>query len=90
MKAPERMKSSPEALAAYLIQPAKTEIEKLRAIYWWISHNIKYDVRLLNDGVRGDNSPDDVLKTGYAVCQGYAQLGTTMLKYDFVNMIKLA
>ena len=79
-QAPNSVKTSPETLAAYLIKPCKSDIEKLRSIYWWVTHNIEYDVRLLNEGTRHGNTPGDVLSTGAAVCEGYAGLCDAMMK----------
>jgi transglutaminase/protease-like cytokinesis protein 3 len=65
--------SVPE-LAAILSKYAKTEAEKARIIYVWITHNINYDVASFLSGNYGDASPYVVLKNRLAVCSGYANL----------------
>ncbi len=43
LNAPEDIKSSVKTLVEYLIEPARNERERLRAIFRWITHNIAYD-----------------------------------------------
>lgn len=61
-------------LATILSKYAKTEAEKARIIYVWITHNITYDVASFLRGNYGDASPYVVLKNRFAVCSGYANL----------------
>jgi quercetin dioxygenase-like cupin family protein len=59
-------------LAAYLTGRAKTERQKARAIFRWITANIGYDVDVLSAGA--DQTPEAVLRRRTAVCQGYSDL----------------
>ena len=68
-----------ETLASYLgvfgkrYSPAN-EYLQVRAIYSWITHNIKYDKPALLDGVTSDNDAVQVFKNRKAVCHGQANL----------------
>ena len=68
-----------ETLASYLgvvgkkYSPAN-EYLQVRAIYSWITHNIKYDHPALLDGVARDNDAVQVFKSKKAVCHGQAVL----------------
>ncbi|OWF41862.1 kyphoscoliosis peptidase-like [Mizuhopecten yessoensis] len=76
-KTPKSATASIPELAKYLCQPAKNHLEKIRAIYQWVSRNIEYDVAgFLNlDGAqKKSNDPDSVLRNRCSVCQGYADL----------------
>jgi hypothetical protein len=62
------------SLANYLTQPAKNEVEKVRAFYIWMTHNIAYDANSFFKGKPSNNAPQDVIKHRMAVCQGYSEL----------------
>ncbi len=74
LQAPVSVQNSIEDLAAYLIAPAKNDLEKVRSIYRWITANISYDVEGYRTGDYGDLSPENVLTSGNAVCSGYTGL----------------
>ncbi len=61
LNAPESKMESIESLASYLIEPAKNDREKARAIYRWVTENIDYDVQGLLKGSYGNTSPKGVL-----------------------------
>ena len=61
-------------LANYLQQKAKTDIEKARAIYIWITDNVRYDDDAYNSGNYPDYTAEYVLQNRKAVCEGYSNL----------------
>jgi len=73
-------------LTKKLVAPARSDIERVRAIAWWMALNIQYDhnahrvgVAQLKAGqapmwVLDANKPAAVLATRKAVCMGYAKL----------------
>jgi hypothetical protein len=64
-------------IAAYLGQDLKTDIEKARALYIWLSHNIQYNLSQKNAEISYssvDEIIDEALKTRLGVCQHYAEL----------------
>jgi len=74
LNTPKHAEISIKNLAEYLIKPAKNDREKAKAVYCWITRNIAYDVSAYLAGKVRSLSPDEVLKTKSAVCQGYAEL----------------
>lgn len=79
-KTPFYAKSSVEKLVDYLIRPAKTDLEKVRAIYKYIQLNISYDIQSYRRGTTGSTSSKDVLQKGQSVCAGYSNLFEDMCK----------
>lgn len=74
---PSSKRETFKTLVAHLIQPFQDDEEKkARSIFRWCAENIEYDMsRYTSGGVTSSNqSPDAVLKTGLAVCSGYAGL----------------
>lgn len=61
-------------LAKYLQQYAKTDLEKARAIYVWITHNISYDDDSFNSKNYPDYTPEYVLQHRKAICNGFSRL----------------
>lgn len=71
---PESQEKAVDSLASYLTSPARDDREKVRAIYYWVTHNINYNIEgLLRDNY-GDLSPEGVLKSRKSVCSGYSDL----------------
>jgi hypothetical protein len=77
----ESKATSVKSLAKSLIARYKTGTEKVRAIYVWVTHNVKYDMRLLseNSGLtieqkKRKQQPERILKSKRAVCEGYTNL----------------
>jgi hypothetical protein len=69
--------TTPEEIAGYLTRDLTSPIEKSRAIFYWISHNIKYDDNILNSSSNHfdrKNMLDEVLRTRKGVCQHFAEL----------------
>lgn len=75
LKAPADVEGSPEALAAYLCRPWKSETDKARALYRWITDRIDYTFETASSGMaeRGAG-PSSILKSRRAVCEGYSDL----------------
>lgn len=68
--------TSIEMLHAELSRQLNTDEEKLRAFYYWITHNINYDVNEWTrpSGNFAAQSAVNVLKNKKAVCHGYSEL----------------
>ena len=80
-------------LKAFLLKsPAETEIEKAWTVYLWMTHNIDYNFDgYLNGSYGGVGSyTDSVLKTGLAVCSGYAMLSKNLLDIFNIENITIA
>lgn len=72
--APSSATTSIQNLANYLQQKAVTDLEKARAIYIWITDNIRYDDNSFNKGTYPNGNADYVLTNRTAVCNGYSNL----------------
>jgi len=73
---PDSLKTS-EEIAKYLTLKLKSEHEKVRALHIWITHNIKYDLSLLNSDVTYtsyDKLVEDTINFGKGICDNYSQL----------------
>lgn len=62
-------------LGRELTQPFDSPTDKARALFTWLHHNVDYDVVGFNDmSNMPHRGPNDTIRTGLAVCQGYAEL----------------
>ncbi|KAL4219849.1 hypothetical protein ACF0H5_020260 [Mactra antiquata] len=75
MKAPLLMKENLSTLVEYLTSTASTDLEKVRAFYIWITHNINYDTSgYFGRAKPKPTDPASVLRTRLTVCEGYCRL----------------
>lgn len=65
-------------LVAYLVADAPSELVRAKLIHDWIADRIAYDAEAFLQGRIGSQAPEDVLRQGLAVCDGYAALFTRM------------
>lgn len=89
LKAPPEAEKSVEALARYLVGPAKNDREKARVIFRWITDRIRYDTESFFSGKRADGSAAAVLKTRQSVCDGYANLFLELAKQAGLEAVKI-
>jgi hypothetical protein len=75
-RCPAASENSIEDIAFYINRSARTDLEKARAVYVWMTDNVSYDDESFNSGDFGDNSAENVLRTRLAVCAGFANLFT--------------
>lgn len=90
LSTPESAVDSVESLAAYLTEPAKNDLERVRAIYRWVTENISYDVQGYRTGNYGDLSPEGVLTSGSAVCSGYAVLFAQLANEAGIEVVEIS
>ncbi|XP_074860280.1 kyphoscoliosis peptidase [Carettochelys insculpta] len=83
------VKNGVEELVKTLLQPARTDLEKVRAIWMWICHHIEYDVAGFHNKDQRFCEPKDVLQRGKSVCAGYAALFQQMCSIAGVQCMKL-
>jgi hypothetical protein len=76
LAAPASAERSVSTLAAYLARPARSDREKARAIYRWITEHINYDLRLFGQSADAQTT----LARRRAVCAGYAGLFAALAK----------
>ena len=73
-KSSEFNSTSVDVIAKSISQIASTDLEKVYAIYYWVSHIITYDMISFEAGRQVPYAPSKVLKNKLAVCSGYAYL----------------
>ncbi len=64
-----------QAIIDEIVHPEMAEVQKFKAIYDYIMHTVKYDYEALENHTEGsvlDQQPIGALKSGLAVCGGYA------------------
>jgi hypothetical protein len=71
---PEKYEEDVEILAKYLIEPAKTDLEKIRILFSWVVTHVEYDDYAYNSGVYPNYSAENVLYRKKAICEGYCNL----------------
>ncbi|RPA86594.1 hypothetical protein BJ508DRAFT_317011 [Ascobolus immersus RN42] len=71
----DRMRAtSISGLALSLTEPFSDTIDKARVIFTWLHHNVAYDADGFFARNIGPQGPENTMRTGLAVCDGYAQL----------------
>lgn len=74
LKAPASAEASVESLVKYLTADAKSDLEKTRAIFRWITANIVFDQSALNSNVAPTVDVNEILKQKRTVCMGYSEI----------------
>lgn len=72
MQAPKSVESNADQLVAYLIKPAKTDEQKARVIYRWLTSRFTYDVASFQARNYKRQTLDQLLISRSGVCDGYA------------------
>lgn len=80
IKAPRKISRNYKKLAHYLCDTVAGDARKVNVIYNWITHNIRYDVKAMQQGNLKRPSTKEVLKRRKTLCDGYATLF-----YDLCN-----
>lgn len=78
IKAPKSVSRNYKNLAHHLCDNLEGDAQKVNAIYNWITHNIRYDVKALQKGELKRLSTKQVLKKRKALCDGYSELFSDM------------
>lgn len=74
-QAPKSATKNVASLAIYLNTHTSNDLEKVRAYYVWITHNINYDTKVFFSNTPNPKTTAiDALKQRTAVCQGYSEL----------------
>lgn len=74
-----------KAQADKIIEGKKTDLEKIKALYYWVQDNIRYIA--FEDGIAGFKpmAAQDVLEKKYGDCKAVANLLATMLRVEGYN-----
>jgi hypothetical protein len=90
LNAPPSAEATVESLAAYLIEPAKNDREKARAIFRWITDNIDYNVEVFFKGGTGPTNSEDVLKSRKSVCYGYSDIFLSLAREAGLQAVRIS
>ncbi|KAA0717795.1 Kyphoscoliosis peptidase [Triplophysa tibetana] len=79
-----------QSIARAVTEGARNDLEKLRAVWIWLCHNIEYDL----EGYLGLSqkifSPDEVIRTGKGVCSGYSYLCVEMCREVGIDCVEVS
>jgi hypothetical protein len=78
LETPKNKTAELTTLVRHLCAKAKTDWERVRAIFRWIAENIVYDDAGYNSGKYGFNDANEVLRQRKGVCDDYADLFKAM------------
>ena len=76
-KIPQEKTSTTSGIANYINENFKTDDEKIRAVFFWLASNIKYDIENVMNDNASHASPEKMdysLKNRKGVCIDYAEL----------------
>ena len=92
LSTPRSAERSIGALAAYLTRPARSELEKARAIFRWVTHNIAYDAdAFFSRRFRNARAtPESVLKSRRGVCDGYARIYEGLARAAGLEVVRVS
>ncbi len=80
LAAPASAGASVNTLAAWLTAPCRSDEEKARALFRWITENIRYDVDAFFAGDPPSGDAGEALRRRSGVCEGYAGLFAELAK----------
>jgi transglutaminase-like putative cysteine protease len=86
--APKDVEGSVEKLAGYLAKGSKTEREKARAVFTWMTANIAYDHDAARTGP-GERDPEKVLQIRRATCDGQSRLYEALAKAAGLEVVRI-
>jgi len=89
LKTPNYVETNIPELAKYLVKPANNDREKIRALFRWVTENINYDVKSYMARAHKHLSPEQVLSSKTAVCDGYAGLLVELGQAVGVDIVKV-
>jgi hypothetical protein len=88
--APASVQTSFKALASWLTGPYRSDEEKARSIFRWITQNIEYDVDALLAGGPISGNAEDAMRTRRGVCEGYAGLFMELARASGIKVAKIS
>lgn len=69
-----------QVIVRNIVDGARNELERLRAVWVWLCHNIEYDVSGYLGHSEKLSSPEEVIASGRGVCCGYSSLCMQMCR----------
>lgn len=87
LRAPADAEKSVEALAAYLVKPAKNDHEKARLLFRWVTDRVTYDEEAARKNLTRDQSVNAVLRSRKATCGGFCNLYERLCKLAGLEVV---
>lgn len=89
LAAPASVQTSFRTLAAWLVAPCRSDEGKARAIFRWITENIRYDVDAFFAGDQLSGDAGEALRKKSGVCEGYAGLFEELAKASGIQAVRI-
>lgn len=86
LQVPDIARRSVRSLVGYLTGAATCDMDRVRLFYFWICHNIRYNVRYADLQM----TPGDVLESRIGVCRDYARLFSEMCRLSDIRVRELS
>ena len=77
---PEQQATTAVKLIRSLVVAAHSDDEKARLIFAWLAYHVAYDTDYLQGNRSRGYSPNEVMRNRRSICQGYADLFTTLAR----------
>lgn len=81
--------TDPQKLSEHITKGISNDSDKVAAIHYWITHNIKYDVKKWLNFNYDPVPLDIVLKKHKANCLGYSELFNELCKYAGIKTVEV-
>ncbi|XP_013383528.1 kyphoscoliosis peptidase [Lingula anatina] len=88
---PSSETSSLQNLVNHLLRPCRSDLDRVRVFFRWITHNIRYDLEnfLAGNPTSISSECEDVLRSRKASCDGYSNLFLQMCKLSGIQAKKI-
>ncbi|KAF3209173.1 hypothetical protein TWF192_009968 [Orbilia oligospora] len=86
-KFPRHAYDDVQRLALDLTRNFGSDTDKARVLFTWLHHNVVYDVDAFFNNAVQPSTPASTLRTGLAVCEGFAGLFAAMAMYSGLEAI---
>ncbi|MBN1112581.1 MAG: hypothetical protein JXA53_06660 [Bacteroidales bacterium] len=85
---PKNISNNPELISNYLTKPFNTDEQKVRAIFYWVANNFKYDKTEQSSKYnQNGKSIEFMLKYGKGVCQNFSDLVNELCKHANIKSV---
>ncbi|KAK6336644.1 hypothetical protein TWF718_009440 [Orbilia javanica] len=86
-KFPRHAYDDVQRLALDLTRNFGSDTDKARVLFTWLHHNVRYDIEAFFNNNVQRSTPASTLRTGLAVCEGFAGLFAAMAMYSGLEAV---
>lgn len=91
LEIPQSATNTTTGISQYIKSKFSSDSDRVRALFVWVANNINYDVdKVRFKKLQERTTVNDVLKTRLAVCQGYSELLSQLIKECGFNSVVIA